>query len=56
MDAEKNYKWKKEFTPHNEMKIHKNSFEKIKLNLKKKHPRLKAELSLMSLNGRIYKF
>ena len=47
---------KKEFTPHNEMKIHENSFEKIKLNLKKKHPRLKVELSLMSLNGRIDKF
>ena len=47
---------KKEFTPHNEMKIHKNSFEKIKLNLKKKHPRLKVELSLMSLNGRMDKF
>jgi len=44
---------KKEFTPHNEMKIHKNSFEKIKFNLKKKHLRLKVELSLMSLNGRI---
>jgi len=47
---------KKEFTPHNETKIHENSFEKIKLNLKKKHPRLKVELSLMSLNGRIDKF
>jgi len=47
---------KKEFTPQNEMKIHKNSFEKIKFNLKKKHPRLKVELSLMSLNGRIDKF
>ena len=47
---------KKEFTPHNETKIHENSFEKIKLNLKKKHPRLKLELSLMSLNGRIDKF
>ncbi len=47
---------KKEFTSHNEMKIHENSFEKIKLNLKKKHPRLKVELSLMSLNGRIDKF
>ena len=47
---------KKEFTPQNEMKIHENSFEKIKLNLKKKHPRLKVELSLMSLNGRIDKF
>ena len=47
---------KKEFSPKNEMKIHKNSFEKIKFNLKKKHPRLKVELSLMSLNGRIDKF
>jgi len=47
---------KKEFTPQNEMKIHKNSFEKIKFNLKKKHPRLKVELSLMSLNRRIDKF
>ena len=47
---------KKEFTLQNEMKIHENSFEKIKLNLKKKHPRLKVELSLMSLNGRIDKF
>jgi carbonic anhydrase len=47
---------RKEFTPQNEMKIHEYSFEKIKLNLKKKHPRLKVELSLMSLNGRIDKF
>ena len=47
---------KKEFTPQNEMKIHKNSFEKIKFNLKKKHPRLKVELNLMSLNGRRDKF
>jgi len=47
---------RKEFTPQNEMKIHKNSFEKIKFNLKKKHPRLKVELNLMSLNGRVDKF
>ena len=47
---------RKEFTPQNEMKIHKYSFEKIKLNLKKKHPRLKVELNLMSLNGRVDKF
>ena len=47
---------RKEFTPQNEMKIHEYSFEKIKLNLKKKHPRLKVELSLMSLNGRMDKF
>ena len=47
---------KKEFSLQNEMKIHENSFEKIKSNLKKKHPRLKVELILMSLNGRIDKF
>ena len=47
---------KKEFSPQNEIKIHENSFEKIKSNLKKKHPRLKVELNLMSLNGRIDKF
>ena len=47
---------RKEFTPQNEMKIHENSFEKIKSNLKKKHPSLKVELNLMSLNGRIDKF
>ena len=47
---------KKEFSSQNEIKIHENSFEKIKSNLKKKHPRLKVELNLMSLNGRIDKF
>ncbi len=47
---------KNEFSLQNEMKIHENSFEKIKSNLKKKHPRLKVELNLMSLNGRIDKF
>ena len=47
---------KKEFSPQNEIKIHENSFEKIKSNLKKKHPRLKVELNLMSLNGRVNKF
>ena len=47
---------KKEFTPQNEMKIHEYSFKKIKLNLKKKHPKLKVELSLISLNGRVDKF
>ena len=47
---------KKKFTPQNEMKIHEYSFEKIKLNLKKKHPRLEVELNLMSLNGRVDKF
>ena len=47
---------RKQFTPQNEMKIHEYSFEKIKLNLKKKHPRLKVELNLMSLNGRVDKF
>ncbi len=47
---------KKEFSSQNEIKIHEKSFEKIKSNLKKKHPRLKVELNLMSLNGKIDKF
>ena len=47
---------KKEFSSQNEIKIHEKSFEKIKSNLKKKHPRLKVELNLMSVNGRIDKF
>ena len=47
---------KKEFSLQNEMKIHEYTFEKIKFNLKKKHPSLKVELNLMSLNGRIDKF
>ena len=46
----------KEFNLQNEMKIHENSFEKIKSYLRRKHPRLKLELNLMSLNGKIEKF
>ena len=40
---------KKEFSLQNEMKIHENSFEKIKSNLKKKHPRLKVAVSYTHL-------
>ena len=47
---------KKKFNSQNEIKIHKNSFKKIKSDLRKKHPGLKIELSLMSLNGKIDKF
>ena len=47
---------RKEFNLQNEMKIHENSFEKIKSYLRRKHPRLKLELNLMSLNGKIEKF
>ena len=46
----------KEYNPQNETKIHVNSFEKIKSYLRRKHPRLKLELNLMSLNGKIEKF
>ena len=47
---------KKEFSKINETKIHKISFEKIKIKLKKKYPRLKIELKLISLNRKIENF
>ena len=47
---------KKEFNNINEFKIHKNSFNKIKKILKYKHPKLKIELGIMSLNKRLLKF
>ena len=47
---------KKEFNFLNELKIHKNSFDKIKKLLKNKHPKLKIELGLMSLNKSLQKF
>ena len=40
----------------NETKIHKNSFKKIKLKFKKKYPKLKIELKLISLNKKIENF
>ena len=47
---------KKEFNKENELNIHKTSFNKIKKILKKRHPRLKIELLLMSLDKKLKKF
>ena len=47
---------KKEFSNENETKIHKHSFQKIKKIFKKKYPKLKIELKLISLNKKIENF
>ena len=47
---------KKYFSKTNETKIHKNSFKKIKKIFKKKYPKLKIELKLISLNKKIENF
>ena len=47
---------KKEFSPVNEKKIHKESFSKIKKHVKKRFPKLKVELNLISLDSKITKF
>ena len=47
---------KKEFTPANEKKIHNDSFSKIKKQIKKRFPKLKVELNLISLDSKITKF
>ncbi len=47
---------KKEFSPVNEKKIHKESFSKIKKQLKKRFPKLKVEFNLISLDSKITKF
>ena len=47
---------KKEFSSVNEKKIHKESFSKIKKQIKKKFPKLKVELNLISLDCKITKF
>ena len=47
---------KKAFNIMNEQKIHKESFSKLKKEIKKKFPKLKVELNLMSLKGKITKF
>ena len=44
---------KKEFSTINETKVHKTSFQKLKKIFKKKYPRLKLELKLVSLNKKI---
>ena len=47
---------KKEFSPVNEKKIHKESFSKIKKQIKKRFPKLRLELNLISLDSKITKF
>ena len=47
---------KKEFNSLNEDKIHKVSFNKLKKIVKKKFPKLKIDLNLMSINKKIKKF
>ena len=44
---------KKEFSKTNETKIHKNSFHKIKKLFKKKYPKLRIELKIISLNNKV---
>ncbi|MEL0247107.1 MAG: carbonic anhydrase, partial [Alphaproteobacteria bacterium] len=44
------------FDKSNETKIHKDSFKKIKFKFKKKYPKLKIELKLISLNKKIENF
>ena len=47
---------KKKLNKSNEKKIHQNSFIKIKKKFKKKYPKLKIELKLISLNRKIENF
>ena len=47
---------KKEFNTANGKKIHENSFLKLKKEIKKKFPKLKIELNLISLENKIIKF
>ena len=47
---------KKEFNDLNEKKIHQNSFSKLKKEIKKRFPKLKIELNLISLESKITKF
>ena len=46
----------KEFSPVNEKKIHKESFSKIKKQIKKRFPKLNVELNLISLDNKVTKF
>ena len=47
---------KKEFSPANEKKIHQESFNKLKKEIKKRFPKLKIELNVISLDSKITKF
>ena len=47
---------KKEFSKTNETVVHRNSFQKIKKIFKKKYPKLRIELKLISLNSKVETF
>ena len=47
---------KKKFSKTNEKVVHKNSFQKIKKIFKKKYPKLRIELKLISLNSKVETF
>ena len=47
---------KKEFSTINETKVHKTSFQKLKKIFKKKYPKFKIELKLVSLNKKIQNY
>ena len=47
---------KKEFKKETELKIHRDSFKKIKKKIKIKYPNLKIETILLSLNKKIQEF
>ena len=47
---------KKEFSTINETKVHKTSFQKLKKIFKKRYPKLKIELKLVSLNKKIQNY
>ena len=47
---------KKKFSPANEKKIHQDSFNKLKKEIKKRFPKLKVELNLISLDSKIIRF
>ena len=47
---------KKEFSKINETKVHRNSFQNIKKIFKKKYPKLKIELKIISLNSKVETF
>ena len=47
---------KKEFSDINELKVHKNSFKKIKKIFRKKYPKFSIELKIISLNSKVETF
>ena len=47
---------KKEFSKANEMIVHRNSFQKIKKIFKRKYPKFRIELKLISLNSKVETF